>query len=355
VPRLAILVATCLLAVTACSAGSGSGSTGSGVTSSWDQPSLSPTSAVTTPDPGPDWTNLTEGRLPRVPYVVGNRYVARGGEQPLPPDRRGVSGVVRLDDGLLVSDTVWFEGSNGVDLVRDGRRVEAWPSGAHCSSGSPVGSSDGTYVAWVTVWCPESEDTTVGEVHRASPDLSGEVTEVIGSGLVRVVGFVGERVVYNGGFIGGGWITDFRHAPERIPRVAGVTAVDPRGRLLIARRGNDEADVVVDLDGKVRWRHEAGGLVSFSPHGSLVLAAQGQRGVVLLHAEDGTVADTYDLARGAHAWSTVWESDESLLLLYRHGGREGVVRMSVDGRVEWAAEPLPLRRGIGPYVLLPLP
>ena len=191
-----------------------------------------------------------------------------------PRGRRGVSGVVVFSGGLLVSDAAYFEGTNGLALVRHGKPVESWPSFDHCPSGTPVASADGRFVAWVTVRCPESLDRSAGAVHRATANGSNEATQQIGPGLANVVGFLGQELVYNLGFQDGAWITDFRDAPSRIPGVDRVASLSERTGLLIGQRG-DRARVVVDADGSVRWRVATGSLVAFSPDESKVLAITG--------------------------------------------------------------------------------
>lgn len=78
-------------------------------------------------------------------------------------------------------------------------------------------SVDGSYVAWVTLRCPESFDRSVGAVHRARADGSDEMTHSVGPGLANVVGFLERSVVYNAGFRDGAWITNFHDDPSRIP------------------------------------------------------------------------------------------------------------------------------------------
>ncbi|GAB2879458.1 hypothetical protein GCM10027026_32930 [Myroides odoratimimus subsp. xuanwuensis] len=69
----------------------------------------------------PTSADLPAERPPVVPYVAGDRYVLpQGRPQALALGRRGVSGVVPFAGGLLMSDERYFEGSNGLELVRDG-------------------------------------------------------------------------------------------------------------------------------------------------------------------------------------------------------------------------------------------
>lgn len=168
------------------------------------------------------------------------------------------------------------------------------PSGRHCSRGSPVASADGRFVAWVTIRCPESEDRSVGAVHRARTDGTDEQVDPVGSAQVSVVGFLGRRVVYNRGFRDGAWITDFRGPPSRISGVERVTDVtEGRGWLIGERAG--ERPAVITVDGTVRWRHhDAGNLVAFNPSGTQVLAVH-ERQISTLDAENGSTTSRIGL------------------------------------------------------------
>ncbi|WP_418058563.1 hypothetical protein [Pimelobacter simplex] len=300
------------------------------------------------PAPGPaaPWADLPAGPAPAVPYVDGRHYVTPGRTWRLPGGRRGVSGVLPYADGLLVADATYFEGTNGLALVRHGRRVD----GSRCAGGTPVASPDGRYVAWVTLRCPESEDRSVGAVHRAAADGSGEVIRPIGPGVAQVVGFLGREVVHNRGFQDGAWRTGYDGTPVRIPGVDRVLDVSARGGLLVGQRG-DRARLVVDSRGSVRWRATTGDLSWFSPDGSSVLAVDGRR-LQVLRSADGSARAGLDLPVGADPSSVVWEGERSLLVLVERSGRGAVVRLGLDGAAERATATRPVRPGRASYVLL---
>lgn len=299
------------------------------------------------------WADLPVGRPPAVPYVHGRRYVAPHGDEALPAGIPGVSGAVAFSGGLLVSDADYFEGTNGVELVRRGKRVGSWPSSGRCSSGTPVASAEGRVVAWVTVRCPESRDRSVGAVHRAAADGTQEVTQHIGPGLARVVGFLGQGLVYNIGFQDGAWVTSFRDAPSRIPGVDRVASLNRQTGLMIGQRGN-RARLVVDVHGSVRWRVAAGSLLTFSPDGSKVLAVTGQR-ISILRSSDGSTATTFDLTSGVDPWSAVWETNRTLLALMERAGQVAIVRMDLARPLERVTPHVPVKDGQAPYVLLQPP
>lgn len=303
---------------------------------------------------GATWTDVSVGRTPVVPYVRDHLYIARDhAERALPAGRRGVSGVVAFSGGLLVSDAVYFEGTNGVALVRRGELVGSWPSSGHCSSGKPVASADGRSVAWVTVPCPETEDRSAGAVHRAALDGTHEVTQPIGAGLAQVVGFLGRGLVYNLGFQDGAWITNFRDAPIRIPGVDRVAGLSEQTGLLIGQRG-DRARLVVDARGAIRWRVPEGALVTFSPDGSKVLAVTGRR-LSVLHGSDGSTVTVLDLPLGIDPWTAVWETNRTLLAVMKRAGRVAIVRMDLDGHLERTTPAVPMKGGTARFVLLEPP
>lgn len=132
------------------------------------------------PSPRPTLAELPAGTPPRIGYVDHQVYIEPDGRRTPLPRRLGVSGIVPYDGGFLVSDTLFFEGTVGLNVVRDGRVVET-----HCSAGVPTRSDD--WVRWLIAYCPESADFTSAEVHRARPDGSDEtVREIAPRSVPRV-------------------------------------------------------------------------------------------------------------------------------------------------------------------------
>lgn len=307
-------------------------------------PAAQPTDSTGTPAALPP--AVPTGSAPAVPYVAGRWYVAPDRRLRL-PGRRGVTGAVVYDDGLLVADARTFEGTVGLARVRHGR----WASVTQCSSGVPAVSADGRHVAWATTLCPESGDTTTGAVHRARTDGTHEEVRPVGTGLVSIVGFLGRDVVYQLGFSGGVWVSDMRSAPRRIPGIDHARDTNTRRSLVLGGRG-DRTDRAVRPDGTVRWRLEQGDLVAFNPGGTRVAALRDDR-LLVLRSRDGSRVAILDLPAGVDGWSVTWETGRTLLALRYDAGRVAVVRLSLDGRVEratpWRAE----GTSGGPYVLLP--
>lgn len=298
--------------------------------------------APATPD------DLPAGPPPAVAYVDRGTYVDPHGRRTPLPDERGISGVVPYDGGFLVSDTAWFERSNGLALVRDGRPVRGWFPDRLCSSGTPAASDDGAYVAWVATLCPESGWSGTGQVHRARVDGTGEVTEPLGS-QSSVVGFLGSRVVYVESNPWRVLVTDFATPPIRIPGIDFVVDVDERRGRLIGVRG-DHARVVVDLAGRVVWRSQHGSLGAFSPRGGHVVAWR-RHELTVLDADDGSVVATL---RNPSRWATsmAWEDERHLLVVASRHGRSAVVRLGLDGSAERATPVAAERPGDPPYLLL---
>lgn len=312
-------------------------------------PAAPPTGVPTEPDGPPPASAappLPVGAPPQVPHVAGHWYVAPGRRLRLPA-RRGVTGAIVYDGGLLVADARIFEGTVGLARVRRGR----WASPADCSSGVPAVSADGRHVAWATTLCPESGDTTTGAIHRARTDGTCEEIRPVGAGLVSVVGFLGRDVVYQLGVAGGVWVSDLRRAPRRIPGIDHARGTSTRRSLVLGGRG-DRTDRALRPDGTVHWRFGQGDLIAFSPGGSRVVAFGDDR-LVVLRSRDGSTAAALALPAGVAASPVAWETERTLLALQYDAGRVAVVRLHLDGRVERATPWRAVDASGGPYVLLP--
>jgi hypothetical protein len=311
-----------------------------------DAPADPPPDAAATPvPPRPTLDDLPAGVPPRVAYVDHGAYVDRSGHRSPLPGRNGISGAVPYDGGFLVSDARWFEMSNGLAFVRDGRPVPGWFPDRLCSSGTPA--DDGGFVAWAAVSCPESGYTVPGHLHRSATDGSGEVTQPV-AGLASVVGLLGSRVVYHQHHPGGAWVTDFVDPPVRVRGIDGAADVDAAHQRVIGWRG-DRARVVA-LDGTLLWRYPRGSLESFSPRGTRVLARRTGR-LVVLDADDGSVAASLRLPF-RQVLQLGWEDERHVLAVVTRAGRTAVLRLGIDGSVERATRPAPYRPTGPPYVLL---
>jgi hypothetical protein len=77
--------------------------------------------------------------------------------------------------------------------------------------------------------------------------------------------------------------------------------------------------------------------------------------VSVLHTRNGQTAASVDLPTGTDVWSTVWETNQSLLTLLRHDGKVAIVRVYLDGRVERATPPVGSDGDQSPYALFEPP
>lgn len=292
-----------------------------------------PAASVAPPTPPAiELRDLPLGDPPQVSYLEGKqRLITPDQTVQLPRLPTQPSGVVPFAGGHLVADSSWFEGTNGLHLVRAGEVDHGWQQTYGCSAGSPVASSDGAHVAWVTLLCPESGEEGEGHLHRADAAGSSEATWPIGAGRGSVVGFLGDEVVFNRGFIDGAWVTDFVEA-KRLGSVDRVVNVSTTGTSLIGQEG-DRAQLMLAEDGTVRWRADSGHLQAFSPSGARVPALT-RREVLVLDSEDGSVLTTLPLP--ARADTVVWETEDALLAVLSRRKRSAIVRLRLDGPAERA-------------------
>jgi hypothetical protein len=219
---------------------------------------------------------------PRIPYVDGTTYVTPdGGREPLVGQvERGVSGIAPLGGGHLVADTRWFEGSVDLSALAGGTRTELGP----CATGGGVLSRDRNQVAWLTMGCPESNQTGPTVVHVGRTVGAGGWSRSLGfQYLMYAVGFVGDQVVitsWTGQVLLVGRSGPFVTVPQL------HRAVDAHGRLVAGPQG-----VVDTRTGRLLWHDPHTSSVSFSPDGRLPVGYR-HRALVLLDAGSGRVVST---------------------------------------------------------------
>ena len=277
-------------------------------------------------------TGCRWGPPPGIPYVDGTTYVTPDGERtPIHGQEEiGVSAVLPYDDGLLVADTRWFEGSVGLAHVRGRERTELGP----CSTGGGRPDAEGTQVAWLTTGCPEATLVAETVIHVADTDGGGGWSrELDHHSLQFVAGFVGDAVVV------AGWRDPVLLVPETGP----VTVV-PHLHHAVATHGSlvaGEQAVVDAATGRRLWWVPRTYLISFSPDGRLLLGSR--RGAhVLLDARTGAVRATLPKRLDR----LTWEDDRHLLAVTWGRGREAMVRLDLDGRAELVGPGLPVPEGL---------
>lgn len=205
------------------------------------EPAESPAPARTppttaSPSPRPTLADLPIGAPPRIGYVDHQVYVAPDGRRTPLPRRLGVSGIVPYAGGFLVADTLFFEGTVGLNVVREGRVVETY-----CSAGVPT-RADG-WVTWLVAYCPESADFVTAEIHRARPDGSDETVREIPPRSVPGLATSPERVPVTGlphrWYVAASAREDRRH----------VLAVVNQGRwIAVVRIGPDGAELAARVE-----------------------------------------------------------------------------------------------------------
>lgn len=254
--------------------------------------------------------DLPAGPPPRIGYADRPSYVAPDGTRTRLRTPHGLSGLVPWRDGFLAADTRWFEGTLGLTL-RDGtgRLVQEWPSAGH-----PVGTRDGR-VAWTRVTVSEATNPGRARVFVGAPDGTVRV-QTVEPGIIAVVGFSGDRVVFERYRGHGIYLTDLESPPMRL-----------------------------------RWTPRRPGPVS--PDGARMVSYAGA--ALRVHRlSDGAVLRRLDPPQG---WVTslAWEDARHLLAVVQQRQRSAVVRLSLTGRIERVT---PVRRARGsqaPYVLATRP
>jgi hypothetical protein len=183
-----------------------------------------------TPRPAPlALGDLERSDPPRVAYVRGHvLHRPDGSELTIHLGLRGrwgITSVAPVEDGYLVTDDRWFEGSVGMHrLDSDGDVVASWTS-----TGPALVSPTGE-VVWVSVMPPESGETGATELHsevvtQRLPRLIWPVLSRYDAGVVTFTALRREGKDWNRR----GFATDLRRPPHRIPTPSGRTR-SPDGR-----------------------------------------------------------------------------------------------------------------------------
>ena len=265
-------------------------------------------------------TGCQWGAPPRIPYVDGTTYVEPDGhrEQLTGLQKVGVSAIAPLHGGHLVADTFFFEGYVGLSSLVNGVRTRLGP----CATGAGVVSEDGESVAWLTMGCPESNQTGPTVVHVGSTSRPGGWSRSLGRQYqFFAVGFLGDAVVISS------WTGQVLVVPESGPVTAVPHlshAVDAHGTLVAGRQS-----VVDTTTGRLLWHEGHTWLISFSPNGRLLVGLR-RRSPVILQARTGRVIAS--LPRRLDRLT--WENDRHLLAVVWGKGREAMVRIGLDGHAE---------------------
>ncbi len=272
------------------------------------------------------------GAPPRIPYVDGTTYVEPDGhrEELTGQQKGGVSAIAPLHGGHLVADTFFFESYVGLSSLVDGVRTRLGP----CATGPGALSDDGDRVAWLTMGCPESNQTGSTVVHVGNTSSPGGWSRSLGRQYqFFAVGFLGAAVVISS------WTGQVLVVPESGPVTAVPHlshAVDAHGTLVAGRQS-----VVDTSTGRLLWHEGHTWLISFSPDGRLLVGLR-HRSPVILEARTGRVIAS--LPRRLDRLT--WENDRHLLAVVWGKGQEAMVRIGLDGQAVLVGpvQPVPPRQ-----------
>jgi hypothetical protein len=319
-----------------------------------------PTSTPPSPPPGPGsgepqpWvvTGLATGQPPAVPYLVGSRLHVPG-QPTLTVDLADGYGLARMSDGRWLALTMDPQtGATTVELrdaswrllgsfpSRDYENYALSPSGGTAVWGRP----DGMVVA-----LQAGADTAI-PVGKLPADTS-QVRTVRGSSCATDCVISGTTTGTNGSYVdawgmtSGGKVVTIGHG-LLVPadatddaRLVGLTEITDDG----------SCSALVDLGAdRTQWSTCANTLDAFSPDGTLLLASEayhdgwGSGEIAVYDAQTG--ARTLDLLGHLGTYvgyqEAVWEDDAHLLVKTYSDGDWAVVRIAVDGSMEYALAPV---------------
>jgi hypothetical protein len=310
-------------------------------------PSPAPTTAPT-PRPAPANRTVTltargaDAGAPASVIYLRDRMVVRpgGAEQAVRasyssiyPYRGGWVAVERRDGTPYV-----------VRLDASGNELNAVPGGDRIAV-----SVDGVEVAWIESGDPNRLVLDTSNGHSDAPTIvslpAGEVT--------TPVGFLDAgRVVYRvDGARPTSWVAESGSKPVRLRDVGSVSAVSGARGLLAAQTSSADdgtscwavRSVTGSDTGEVGARSCDWTFQAFSPDGSRLLGAPsdtdglGASAVAVLDAETGKPVVTFERPRTGDAFvgRAVWEDDANLLASLYEDGSWHLLRLGVDGTVEW--------------------
>lgn len=295
------------------------------------------------PSPSP---SLTTSPSSGVPTPIGLETIPRGAD---PRVTYLQEGVVHGPDGstsrlpAAATDVVAFTPYHGGWIVLDsvGGLTQYDNTGAEVRR-----SHDG-----------ESALAVSPDLMRTAFQLGGKILVGISSGMgegetthavdphARLVGFLGDRVVYAAG--GTVRVVDDVGQESVVPGLSQAWATSPDGDL-VAGSGADQGDsirVVSVSTGQVLWNRAGWFAAAFSPDGRYLAAYRTATGgdfetVAILDAHTGAVVAT-SRTPGLPALPsppTAWEAGDRLLIPYRGGSSWALLRLSAGGAVDRATE-----------------
>ena len=317
-----------------------------------------PTAGTPSPD-SPTPTSTSTPVMGDKPHVLDVRGLPTGAPPAIP-------WLVSGDQSPLPSSFVEVSGATvrslpqGVEVLANGRTFGPYPSD------SPVARNiQGTIAGWVTT----DGDLMVWQVGQSQPLTIGH-TDLAGTQLEAITGndcTTGDCKLW----IRGSTLPSGDQESQAIDGNGTVTLADHDGRIIAVRDADESGRVLGSteigdgtscsalLDASTTvFSTCAYQLDSFSPSGDYVLASEAYHdgassGTIAVFATAGDRM-AYRVRTNQHTagyWQAVWEDDTHVLFTAIQDGTWSIVRMGVDGSLEYAVPPVAGDPYQSPFVL----
>lgn len=298
-----------------------------------------------------DVRGLDQGAPPAIAWSESahrsTRIHAPGGASAPAPGRltafapMGSGYVVQTGAGRTTTRWIAADGSFGRHAWTTGAGLAVSPGGHVVAFAGPRGR----------VWTVDQEGDRVFPFPRVHFSGTGHAVSVAGENCKEgedPASVGGCSIVVNGAHRAE--YTTSHGIVDRVPHVRQVTT--GRGRLLggITSVSDTGSCSAMMRDLRVRWSTCASQLSDISPDGRLVLGtpayADGLGPTVLrvLSARDGSVVRSFTAARDGSSttyFDEVWEDASHVLVVTFQAGEWAIVRLGVDGSMEYAVAPRP--------------
>lgn len=280
------------------------------------------------PAPGTRLDAIPRGADPQIPYLQGGVVHQPGGTTSrMPASASDVVAFTPYHGGWIVLDSV----GGLAQLDNTGAEVRRSRQG-------------------------EAALAVSSDLMRTAFQLGGNILVGISSGMgqgetphavglhARLVGFLGDRVVYNAA--GTVRAVDDAGKETVVPGLTQARATSPDGDLVAGSGADDNSIRVVSVSqGRALWTKSGWFCAAFSPDGRYLAAYRTATGgeletVAILDARTGEVVTTSDTlgVQALPAPPTAWEDDQHLLIPYRGGSSWALLRLATSGHVDRATD-----------------
>jgi hypothetical protein len=364
----ALLLAACGDATSTPSAADGPANSPSQTsTPSPSETATDPASETSSPaGDGPQVLNfegLSEGRPPSLPYLredpaAPGGWSLVGTDGDVRPLDREYAAFAPMGDGLV---GIAYENDETVAYLLDGELDEV--STADALDGGLAVTPDGSIVGWL------------GADHRPhfvedGGAREGYLPEVEGGGSMAAL--LVDRTTCQEGEGGNGcaafvnsvdgtraWSSVSHGLVDRIPGAMSVGDVTAEGRMVAMTSIEDEGSCWGMFEvwkPKPKWETCDYTLFDFSPPGDHVLAGPAYldgfgQGICAVLDRDGEVVAEWHSNGEATILGTMWEDDSHVLISAFQHDEWAVIRVGLDGSMEFALPPVPDPDASGAYVL----